>query len=108
MRPIKDHERPLIQTCFELAGLTLSDHIRVEPLEDGGMGGLEIRKGAFITRFGIAECHFFDADGVPVSVSLNATHDGKPAELDIWKIDFSPLIRWPNREDIKAGPLAKS
>ena len=32
MRPIKDHERPLVQTCFELAGLTLSDHIRVEPL----------------------------------------------------------------------------
>lgn len=105
MRKLKDYEIPLVKTCFELAGLQLSDHLRVEALEDGEMGSLLIRKGAFIEKFGISECHFIDSDGIPVSVKLNATRDGDPAELDIWKVDFSPLKQWPNYEQIKVGPI---
>jgi len=103
MRKLKEHEIPLIQACFEIADLELSEHLRVEPMDDGHMGSLLLRKGVSITKFGIAECHFMDEDGVPVSVTLNATQEGEPVELDVWKVDFSPLKRWPSREEISVG-----
>ncbi|MGB4971766.1 MAG: hypothetical protein WBO32_03855 [Cyclobacteriaceae bacterium] len=108
MRKLKAHELPVVEACFKQAGLELSDHIRVEEMEDGGMGSLLFRKGASITRYGIAECHFKDEDGVLVSVSLNATDEGAPVELDIWKVDYSPLERWPNIEEITIGPPNKA
>ena len=106
MRKLKDHEIPLVQFCFDCANIKLSEHLRVEPMEDGGMGSLLLRKGASIKQFGIAKCHFEDSDGVMVSVTLNATENGAPAELDVWKVDFSPLKQWPKYNQIKNGALA--
>jgi hypothetical protein len=34
-------------------------------------------------------------DGVLVVATLNASVDGLPFELDIWKTDFTPLKRIP-------------
>ena len=107
MRKLNENEIPLVETCFKLAGLELSEHIRVESMEDGGMGSLLFRKGASITRFAIAECHFTDQDGVLVSVVLNATEERAPVELDIWKVDFSPIEKWPTKSEIIAGPPNK-
>lgn len=108
MRKLKENELPLVEMVFNLAGLKFSKSIRVENMEDGNMGSLLFRKGASITRFGIAECHFIDQDGVLVSVTLNATEEGAPAELDIWKVDFSSLKKWPSKSEIIAGPPSKS
>lgn len=44
----------------------------------------------------VAEYQFTDADGVEVLASLNVDQDGRPFELDMWKTDFSPLIRIPD------------
>ena len=44
----------------------------------------------------IAEKEFLDSDGVPISVTLNIDDDGLLYELDIWKVDFSPIIKYPN------------
>jgi hypothetical protein len=41
----------------------------------------------------IAELQFDDADGVPVIASLNVDQDGDLYELDVWKVDFKPVIR---------------
>ncbi len=49
-------------------------------------------------RFGskVAELQFKDEDGVDVIASLNVDQNMIPYELDVWKTDFSPLIRIPD------------
>jgi hypothetical protein len=67
-------------------------------MDDGGMGSLvlmapehtEARRGAVPCR---AAVQFTDADGVEVVASLNANEAGVPFELDMWKTDFSRVIR---------------
>src|ERR1041385_6082799 len=72
--------------------------VKVRPLSDGNLGSLQLApRGALASehRFGkkAAEYQFTDADGVLVLVALNLDQDGRPFELDVWKTDFSPLIR---------------
>ena len=47
----------------------------------------------------IAEAAFQDADGVPVSITLNVDKFGDLFEMDVFKADFSPLIRYPDLDD---------
>ena len=77
------------------------DDVMVEALPDGGMGSLRFCSGAGIAgdrKFGreAAELQFWDADGVVVLASLYLDARGEPFELDIWKTDFSPLVRIPD------------
>ena len=77
------------------------DELRVRPMDDGGMGSLELvspRTPASTRRFGqqAAELEFTDRDGVLVVASLLLDQDGEPFELDLWKVDFSPLIELPD------------
>jgi hypothetical protein len=74
-------------------------------MNDGGMGSLHFMpRGQMIANddraFGyeMSACHFTDEDGVLVCVALYADSVGLPFELDVWKVDFSPLIRMPNEE----------
>lgn len=74
--------------------------LRVQPMRDGGMGSLHLfpsgrseKKRLFGRR--VSECQFTDADGIQVIASLNIDQFGKLFEIDIWKTDFSPLIRIP-------------
>jgi hypothetical protein len=78
----------------------LLDSMLVQEMADGGMGSLylvhplkEHNKRHFGRR--VAETQFADSDGVQVIASLNVDKDGDLFELDIWKVDFSPLIRLP-------------
>ena len=69
-------------------------------MKDSGMGSLLLftKKTRNKNRvFGecIAEYLFHDEDGVEVNVALNIDEDGDLFELDIWKVDFSPLIHLP-------------
>jgi len=108
MRELRDEEKPLVGAIFKAAGLTLSDHLRVTEMEDGGMGSLLFQTGSSIAQFGLAKLFFRDEDGVLVSASLNATCEGKPVELDIWKVDFSQLRRWPLDSEILESPPDQS
>jgi hypothetical protein len=49
----------------------------------------------------VAEAEAKDADGVSVLITINTDKQGKLYELDMWKVDFNPLIRWPEPVDIK-------
>jgi len=75
------------------------DQLMVEPLDDGGMGSFRITAAAWAERRQagpcIAELQFEDADGVLVLASLYADVEGQPCEVDIWKVNFEPLIRIP-------------
>lgn len=73
----------------------------VQAMRDGGMGSLRF-PGVEQRRYGstLAEAEFRDADGTPVSVALMLDEAGDLFELDIWKVDFSPLVRIPPVDQI--------
>ncbi|MGY0427336.1 MAG: DUF6984 family protein [Polaribacter sp.] len=48
----------------------------------------------------IIECTFTDVDNIPISISLNIDDEGHLYELDIWKVDFSKIIRYPDGKNI--------
>jgi len=102
--PTSDEAR-LLRELATIAGLESVEAwvstVRVRSLNDGGMGSIALqgqpvarrpRQRAIICR---AAVQFTDEDGVEVIASLNADEDGVPFELDMWKTDFSPLIRIP-------------
>ncbi len=49
----------------------------------------------------IAEAEFTDEDGVLVSVVVNLDNSDELLELDLWKVDFSPLKRYPRPEELR-------
>ena len=106
MRALREFEIPLVAYLFELASISVDlASLRVEPMADGGMGSLAI--APFGNRkYGSspAECHFYDSDGIVVSAELNLDQGGTPFEIDVWKVDSSPTVTWPARQQIHAGP----
>ena len=108
MRPLEPHEIPLVEHLVAAAGVAADlDAIRVTSMEDGGMGSLTIGPVSEQRRFGsqAAECEFDDSDGVLVSATLNLDQSGHLYEIDVWRVDFSPLQQWPTRAAIRSGPL---
>lgn len=105
MRELLKRERPLVGYLFELAGLPVDlDALRVESMQDGGMGSLAIAPLGRSYGSSPAECHFYDSDGVIVSAALNLDRAAAPFEVDVLKVDSSPTISWPDRTDLRAGP----
>lgn len=41
------------------------------------------------------------------TAKLNTTREGKPAEIDIWKVDFSKLKSWPTTDELSDNPPNK-
>lgn len=107
MRQLLDHERPLVEYLFDQANLRLDvSQLEVTPLLDGGMGSLALGRNYEARSLGrtLVECHFVDSDNVPVIVTLNADSSGDPYEIDVWKVDFAPTMRWPSRDQVHLGP----
>jgi len=80
----------------------------VADLNDGGMRSLRFRTSdSRKRRFGkkITEAEFTDEDGTLVSAAVNLDQSGELFELDIWKVDFSPLKRYPRPEELRPKPL---
>jgi hypothetical protein len=86
---------------------TLRDS-RVTDMQDGGMGSIRFL-GSGPKSFGMAlvEAQYLDSDGVLVSITVNGDKQGELFELDFWKVDFSPLKRYPNPSDVSAISLLK-
>jgi hypothetical protein len=76
----------------------------VEDMKDGGMGSVRFKDSDNRERrLGkkIAEAEFRDQDGIPVSAVLNLDDKGQLFELDMWKVDFSALKRYPRPEELR-------
>jgi hypothetical protein len=76
------------------------DELLVMPMNDGGMGSLRFMRDAESEqgrRMGacLSQIEFDDADGVRVLASLDHDEQGELFELEIWKVDFRPLLRLP-------------
>ena len=97
MRPLREQEIPLLRHLLSRAGRREDPRtLRVADMSDGGMGSLSFGPEGSV-RFGgsISECTFVDSDGVPVTASLYVNENGALLEMDVWKVDFSPLQSWP-------------
>jgi len=100
-----NEERRLIAALVAKAGdLTLPagwlEMLEVQSLADGGMGSLRLLSpvlSASAKAFDkqASELVFEDEDGVKVIASLNLDSSGLPMELDLWKSDFSSVVRIP-------------
>jgi hypothetical protein len=110
MRLLKADEalliKALLMTNIKLAELILPvlDSALVENMDDGEMGSLlfisssdNSSRSLGIT---VAEAEFLDEDGVPVCIALNLDKDSQLFELDVWKVDYSPITRYPDLEKI--------
>ena len=76
------------------------DTVLVNEADDGGMGGLRflsyIDDSDRIFGKTVAEAEFLDEDKVPVSIELILDANNQLFELDVWKVDYSPVSRWPD------------
>lgn len=70
---------------------------KVRSFDNGGMGGFEFVGSRSDRRFSetISEAIYKDSDGVECIIQLNVDDFGDLMELDIWKTDFSPLVKFP-------------
>lgn len=96
-------ERRLVQVLIEKAAdvklpAGWLDNVKVSTMNDGGMGSLRFLSSS-ANKMGkqAAEVCFLDLDGVEVIASLNLDDMGLPFELNMWKVDFSPLVQIPER-----------
>lgn len=83
--------------------LTGLEDVLVQDMADGGMGSLYfVGAGGSERKLGrcAVEAEFQDRDGVLVSVVVNLDDQNHLFELDILKVDFSPLIEFPDKQDI--------
>ena len=102
-RPLRRAEKDLIAGLLKDSSGTkaiepsLADAV-VQPMDDGGMGSLRfvypIEPEQRYCRT-IAETMAVDKDGVPLSITLSVDQRGRLFELDVWKVDNSPLKRFP-------------
>jgi hypothetical protein len=89
----------------------LEDLVAIE-MDDGGMGSLSLISkrldGVGPRTLGkeIAVGEFLDRDGVTVSVAINVDREKRLYELDVWKVDFSPLLHWPDSGKIQISRMS--
>ncbi len=106
VRPLTDYETILIQRMLAVAAFDGVDltQLLVEEIGDPGMGGLrfcyprscdDAKRNRDLVRM-----VFPDADGVEVQLVLDVDIEGKLHELDIWKVDNTPVLRWPDVSSI--------
>jgi hypothetical protein len=103
-RPLRPEEVALIRAL--LAGVYPAEALegalkdsRVADMQDGGMGSIRFL-GSGPIGMALAEAQYLDSDGVLVSIAVNGDKQGQLFELDFWKVDFSPLKRYPSPSDV--------
>lgn len=109
-RPLRPLERELIERMLVGKAVGPGTEARlssalVADMQDGGMGSIRFltSEHAPARHFGraITQAEYIDEDGVLVSIVVNVDQKDDLYEVDFWKVDFSPLKRYPRASDIK-------
>ena len=107
MRPLTKAEADLLTALIDMMpdGARIRRQIagaRVQEMKDSRMGSLRFINGGSHRMHGepIA-AKATDEDGVPLEISINLDENGDLFELDIWKVDFSPLRRLPEPAQVQ-------
>ncbi|MFG6110515.1 DUF6984 family protein [Stenotrophomonas nematodicola] len=82
-----------VRSSLDLSPEALSI-VGVEDMDDGGMGSIRFVSDKPDRRLGeeLARETFLDEDDVEVIATLSLDNYGDLFELDIWKVDFSPVV----------------
>lgn len=103
IRKINNTEKAILEYLVKLGSELLqlpndwNQNLFVQQLDDGGMGSFLIFQdashGGVKRKFGkqISEFEILDADGVPVLISLYVDQQNNLLEVDVWKVDYSPV-----------------
>jgi hypothetical protein len=112
LRPLRAEEREVVAALVAIAPieqhLASAEHLdvaRVRDALDGGMGsilfqspvGEDGRKSDGV----VSQLWYVDADGVGVWLALILDVRGDLYEVDMWKVDWSPLVRYPRRDQLE-------
>lgn len=105
-RPLRHEEQLLLRALlgkredFQMFDGQIANG-RVLDQPDGGMGSLKF-VGDESRTLGqlLAKAEYVDTDGVLTSIVVNADQMGRLFELDMWKVDFSPLRQYPRPETL--------
>jgi len=111
-RPLRRDERDLVialltQSPSEASRSSVLDSITVLDMSDGVMGSIKfLHRDDRERRFGfeLAKATYIDDDGVLVTIALNLDQYGDLFEVDFWKVDFSPLVRYPRVDELTGDP----
>ncbi len=111
MRYIREEEREVILKMLGMVPVdvrpTFKLQATVEDMDDGGMGSIRFPDESCLSRkMGreLVTCEYIDEDQIPVLMSINLDEAGQLFELDIWKVSYKPLIRYPRPEEIHIAP----
>jgi hypothetical protein len=108
-RPLLPLERELIEKMLAGKDVGPGGEARlssalVADMQDGGMGSIRFLSSEHAARHlgrAITQAEYIDEDGVLVSIVVNVDQEDEIYEVDFWKVDFSPLKRYPRASDIK-------
>lgn len=106
-RPLRAEEQAVLVALLGSLFEDIDEKLRtsvVEDMADGWMGSIRFLHESSEGRvFGatIAEAEYLDSDGIPVSIAVNVDGRGDLFEVDIWKVDFSPLRDYPTPERLQ-------
>lgn len=102
MRPLTKAEQVFLSTITQLAGCPLEIPTRGRSLTHGGRGSLSFDPtGSQERAQALIAGRFIDSDGVLVDFELTRDKHGNLFILDLWKVDFSPLLNFPAENKIK-------
>jgi hypothetical protein len=110
VRKLRNDEVEVLKAVLSMApngeAYLPSETAFVSEMRDGGMGSLRfIAESDTPQEMGreLVRAHFVDEDRIPVSVSVYLDTHGRLFEIDFWKVDFSPLRRYPRPQDLCPG-----
>ena len=101
MRKLRTEERNLVQLLLDQSEYSFEiEDIDVIDMKDGNMGSITFLSEDLLDdrcmAKTIAEMSFKDEDSTLISVSLNIDCKGYLFELDIWKVDFTEVKKYPS------------
>lgn len=106
VRDIRKNEKELVNFLLDKVSifeLKIQGTVLVENLNDGLMGSIQfVNKSSYDRKYAkrLIEVKYVDSDNIPVYISLTVDNKNELYELDIWKVDFNPLIEYPTTDKL--------